>query len=80
MKKYCWDCLYFKTREYDNLKAIKPFFTAHVRLAMELKKASKERRPARYWRCSIGRAKTEVYVLERTARTKEACQAFESMG
>jgi hypothetical protein len=75
--KRCWDCLYFKTREYSRICKLVRLFKSLVRIKSELKKARMLRRPARYWRCSMGKTKAEVYVMETYARMLPACKSFE---
>jgi len=79
--RLCWDCLYFKTREYKRLDAdLRRYFVSDAKkLLIELKKARRENRPARYWRCQLYQTKIELYTLERTARSLRACRKFEDM-
>ena len=75
MKK-CWDCFHFKTREYFNMEEV-TFLFSQRKLELELEKGRRIKRPARYWRCTVGMTACEVYVLERTARLKKACKRYD---
>lgn len=81
MSNYCWDCFYFKTREFTTIdKEMKKTFCSLARIQQELNKAKREKRYARYWRCILGRTKCEVYTLEKTARILKACNIFNDKG